>query len=410
LVVQKTVKVKTNYWEGDNEVELNFPEGWDVREKLMAGHNLPPLTSDQITAALRKPIGSKTLAEIAEGKKTATIAFSDMHRGDLPKAVAPNILEELHRGGIKDEDITFICALGAHKSVPPRILIKKLGADIVEDYLVFNHNVYDHHVEKGTTSRGTPVEVNRGFATSDVKIGIGGLIAHGFMGYGGGGKVILPGVVSLNTIETNHRRVAEARARGRAGYGVMNNNVIRLDTEETARLAGLDFKVDMIYNNDKLPLGVFAGDFVEEHRAGIEFAKEVYTTVPEKEMDVVVASSYPGEPGKASWAPNASVKEGGDVVIISGEGHQHYIYGQYGREYGGHLGGEWPREPGNPFPKAGRVINLRDNHPKKTNTYGTNVKTWAEVLELLKQDQGESAKVAVYPYCAIAMPPFPANY
>jgi nickel-dependent lactate racemase len=406
----KQIRVKTNYWFGDNEVELSFPNEWDVKEKRMAGHNLPPLSSDQITEALRNPIGSKTLAEIAEGKKTATIAFSDKHRGDLPSTVVPNILQELHRGGIKDEDITFVCALGAHKSLNPRLFVQKLGEHVVENFFVFNHNVYDHHVEKGTTSRGTPVEVNREFATSDVKIGIGGLIAHGFMGFGGGGKVILPGVVSLNTIETNHRRVAEARARGRAGYGVMKNNVIRLDTEETARLAGLDFKVDMIYNNDQLPLGVFAGDFVEEHRAGIEFAKEVYTTVPEKEMDVVVASSWPGEPGKANWAPNASVKEGGDVVIVAGEPHDHYVYGQFGKEYGGHLGG-FPREPGNPFPKAGRVIYLSDYHPRKTrNPKHTSVKSWAEVAEILKQDQGESAKVAVYPYCAIAQPPFPPNY
>jgi nickel-dependent lactate racemase len=409
-LVVKTVKTKTNYWFGDDEVDLTFPEAWDVKEKLMAGHNLPPLTGEQITAALRNPIGSKSLSEMAEGKKTASIAFSDKHRGDLPSEVVPFVLEELRRGGIKDEDITFICALGAHKSINPRILIQKLGEDIVENYFVFNHNVYDHFVEKGTTSRGTPVELNREFARVDLRLGIGGMIAHGFMGFGGGGKVILPGVVSLNTIETNHRRVAEARARGRAGFGVMNNNVIRLDTEETARLAGLDFKVDMVFNHNQKPLGVFAGDFVEEHRAGVEFAKEVLTTVPEKDMDVVVASSYPGEPGKANWAPNASVKEGGDVVIVAGEAHHHYVYGQFGKEHGGHLGG-FPREPGNPFPKAGRVIYLSDHHPRLTrNPKHTSVKTWAEALEILKQDQGESAKVAVYPWCGIQMPPFPPNY
>jgi nickel-dependent lactate racemase len=404
--------VKTNYWFGDNDVELNFPEEWDVREKLMAGHNLPPLTSDQITATLRKPIGSKPLSEIAEGKKTAVIAFSDKHRGDWPQTVAPNILEELHRGGIKDEDITFICALGAHKSLNPRLLIQKLGEEINENYFVFNHNVYEHHVEKGTTSRGTPVEVNREFDVADVKIGIGGIVAHGFMGYGGGGKVILPGVVSLNTIATNHRRVAEARARGHAGYGVMRNNVIRLDTEETARLAGLDYKVDMVYNVDKLPLGVFAGDFVEEHRAAVEFAKEVYTTDVGGDMDVVVANAYPGEPGRAMWAPRASVKEGGDVVIVCGEAHHHYLYGQFGRAHGGPLGG-FPRQraPTSPFPKAKRVIFLSDYAPKiSKNPTTTYVKTWAEALELLKQDQGESAKVAVYPYCNIAQPPFPPNY
>ncbi|MFB0543702.1 MAG: lactate racemase domain-containing protein, partial [Candidatus Bathyarchaeia archaeon] len=361
------------------------------------------------------PIGSKPLAEIAEGKETATIVFSDLTRGDLPSAVVPFIIEELHRGDIKDEDIIFISGIGAHAPMTRWDWAKKLGEEIVSNYYVFNHNVYDHFVDMGTTSRGTPVEINREFATVDVKIGIGGIIAHSFAGFGGGGKGVFPGVASLKSIEANHRIVAEERPKGRCGYGVMANNVVRFDMEEAARLAGLDFKVDMVYNVDKLPLGVFAGDLVKEHRAGVEFAKKVYTTVPEKEMEVVVANSYPGEAGKASWAPSASLKEGGDVVIIhnyiQGSIH-HHVYGQFGRAHGGHLG-RFPRQapPRSPFPKAKRVIYLSQWHSKRDmNPTATYVKTWAEVLEILKQDQGERAKVAVYPYCAIQMPPFPPSY
>ena len=411
----KTVAMKTNSWYGDDVMEIDFPTTWDVRTKLMSGHDMAPLNSDEIRSRIREPIGSRPLSEIAEGKETAVIVFSDLTRGDDPKQVLPFILDELHVGGIGDDDITFIAGLGAHGTMTRLDWAKKLGEDTVANHYVFNHNVYDHFEDMGTTSRGTPVEINREFANADVKVAIGGIIAHSFAGFGGGGKGVFPGVASLDSIEANHRRVAEERRRGGCGYGVMANNVVRFDMEEAAGLAGLDFKVDMIYNVDKRPLGVFAGDFVEEHRVGVEFAKRVLTTVPEKEMDVVVANSYPGEAGKASWAPRTSLREGGTAVIIhnyvQGSVH-HNVYGQFGRKHGGHLG-RFPRPSprASPFPKAGRVIYVGQWHSKRDMNPATNwVRSWGEALEILEQEHGENTKAAVYPYCALQMPPFPPDY
>jgi nickel-dependent lactate racemase len=411
----KTVRMRTNNWHGDDLMEIDFPDTWDVRTKLMAGHDRTPLDEREIRARMRNPIGSRPLSEIAEGKETAVIVFSDMTRGDDPKAVLPFILEELHGGGIGDEGITFISGLGGHGTMTRLDWAKKLGEDVVSSHLVFNHNVYDHFEDMGTTSMGTPVEMNREYAAADVKVAIGGIIAHSFAGFGGGGKGVFPGVASLRSIEANHRHVAEERPRGGCGYGVMARNVVRFDMEEAARLSGLDFKVDMVYNVAKKPLGVFAGDLVEEHRAGVEFAKDVLTTVPEKEMDVVVANSYPGEMGKALWAPRASLKEGGTAVIVhnyvQGSIH-HNVYGQFGRDYGGHLRRFRSEGPvASPFPEAGRVLYVGRWHSKRDmNPTTTWVRTWAEALEVLKGDHGKDAKVAVYPYCAIQMPPFPPDY
>jgi nickel-dependent lactate racemase len=53
-------------------------------------------------------------------------------------------------------------------------------------------------------------------------------------------------------------------------------DVFRLDLEEAARLAGLHFKVDVVLNNRREVVGLFAGDFVAEHRAGAKLAAEVY--------------------------------------------------------------------------------------------------------------------------------------
>lgn len=414
-MAEQTVTMKTNHWYGDDPIEITFPEGWDVDTRLMAGHNLAPLTLKEINERIRSPIGSRRLSEIAEGKETAVIVFSDLTRADDPKEVLPGILEELHLAGIKDDGITFISGLGGHGTMTRLEWAKKLGEEIVTGYRVFNHNIYDHFEEMGVTPRGTPVEMNREFASADVKIGIGGIIAHGFAGFGGGAKGVFPGVASLRSIETNHKRVDEEKARGRAGYGVMADNVIRFDMEDAARIAGLDFKVDMVYNVDRRSLGVFAGDFVDEHRAGIEYAKEVLTTEPVLDADIVVANSYPGEMGKAAWASKASLREGGTAVIIhnyvQGSVH-HNIYGQFGKDYGGHLNRHGGRGPvDSPYPKAGRVIIVNKYHSKRdTNPATTMVREWPEALEMLKGAHGAHAKVAVYPYCALQMPPFPPGY
>ena len=61
-----------------------------------------------------------------------------------------------------------------------------------------------------------------------------------------------------------------------------------------------------------------------------------------------------------------------------------------------------------PFPKAGKVIIVNRWHSKRDiNPATTMVREWAEALEMLKGEQGAHAKVAVYPYCALQMPPFP---
>jgi len=414
-MADKTVKMKTNHWYGDDPIEISFPGEWNVDTRLMAGHDLTPLTQEEIKTRIRSPIGSRRLSEIAEGKETAVIVFSDLTRADDPKEVLPGILEELHAAGIKDDGITFISGLGGHGTMTRLDWAKKLGEDVVEEYRVFNHNVYDHFEEMGVTPRGTPVEMNREYANADVKIGIGGIIAHGFAGFGGGAKGIFPGVASLRAIEANHIHVPEERANGRAGYGIMANNVIRFDIEDATRIAGLDFKVDMVYNVDRKCLGLFAGDFVEAHRVGVEYAKEVLTTEPAQDADVVVANSYPGEMGKASWAPNASLREGGTAVVIhhyvQGSIH-HNVYGQFGKDYGGHLNRNQGRTPAkSPFPKAEKVIIVNRWHSKRDmNPSTTWVKEWPEALEMLKAEHGAHARVAVYPYCAIQMPPFPPGY
>ena len=69
----------------------------------------------------------------------------------------PAVLDELHNAGLTQDQITFIMASGAHAGRLLPDFQKKLGVEIPERYLVFNHNCYEHLIDLGTTSHATPV-------------------------------------------------------------------------------------------------------------------------------------------------------------------------------------------------------------------------------------------------------------
>lgn len=128
----------------------------------MAGHDLEPIDDERIRFSFAHPIGTRTIHELARGRKEVVIIFDDLDRPTPVSRVLPFILEELRTGGIGEDHVSFVCALGAHRPRCYQELEKKLGPAILERFCVFNHNVHEHFADLGRTNRGTPVKINRG--------------------------------------------------------------------------------------------------------------------------------------------------------------------------------------------------------------------------------------------------------
>lgn len=64
----------------------------------------------------------------------------------------------------------------------------------------------------GTTSRGTPVEINAAYADADLKIVMGMVDAHQFVGFTGGAKGVVIGCASAGMITKNHSQLQHSRA------------------------------------------------------------------------------------------------------------------------------------------------------------------------------------------------------
>lgn len=403
------ISIRVNAWFGDNEIDLSFPGYWDIKECRMAGHDLPALDDEQMRAALLNPIGAPRLAELARGKKEVVVLFDDLPKPTPASRIVPFVLEELHAGGIEDRHIRFLCAPGTHRPLIYPELAAKLGEEIVKKYNVYNHSIWDNLVNVGATSHGTPVWVNREFVSCDLRVAVGSLIPHPNAGFGGGGKLIMPGISGLETIDFHHKKYM---GHATSGLGKVDGNEFRLDLAECARLAGLHFKVDAILNNKREVVGLYAGDFVAEHRQAAKQAREVYYTEAVREADLLVINGYPDESqfARSTWCVPLSLREGGDVVLItySHEGQNlHQWSGRFGTDFGGR---NWkPGGRAKNLAKANKVIvfaprlSQLDRQELGAEEKVIWCKDWGEVLAELLPRHGAGAKVGVYPYASVQM-------
>ncbi|MBW1878788.1 MAG: DUF2088 domain-containing protein [Deltaproteobacteria bacterium] len=329
-------------WYGNTSAELHTPDDWQVEVREMHGAKRPGMTPEQMAAAINDPIGTRPIRELAKGKKKAVILFDDMTRPTRVDQIAPLVVEELLAGGIAEDAISFVCALGTHGALTQNELRKKVGVEILERFRVYNHNCYEHCVEVGTTSRGTRLLINREVMSADLKIGIGCVTAHANTGFSGGGKIVLPGVAHMGSIAHYHIAVP-ATDRQSTGLGRYDHNVMRFDIEEAARMAGLDFKVDVVVNERGVATAMYAGDFLQCHQQAVVAAKEIYAldrTGAKADLVVVNAFAKPNEMliaymlGIQTLYPH----KGGTIVLVANapEGQVvHYLLGRFGEDYGG---------------------------------------------------------------------------
>ena len=402
------ITVPSRQWFGDEPLTLDFPDEWDVRRCRMACEGQPPLSEAEIKAALENPKGTRPFSELAEKAEEVVIIIDDMTRPTRSQQYVEPILGILHASSVPVDNIRFIMATGAHGTVSRLDFVKKLGEDIVADYQCYVHNPYEYLDYLGETSYGTPVHVNSEVMSCDLKIGVGTVLFHRLMGFSGGGKIILPGVSGLDTIEHNHGPVGgfgpQYTAHESTGYLKHEGNVMRLDCEEAARLAGLDFKLDSVLNLDRRPIELYTGDFVETQRQAAKSVDSWHRCESPKEMDIVVVNNYmrENEANIGMWSAYNSVKEDGTIVLIGNDMNGeilHWIFGRHGKNRGARLWGGKRR----PLRRGRRLI---IHSPYKMRSYDmklglpeqtTWIRDWGEVIEELRSEHGAGSKVAVIP-------------
>ena len=286
----------------------------------------------EIVRALREPIGAEQLSEIAKSGDKVAIVVDDATRATPSYLMVPPLLDELNRAGVKDEDVTVIFGCGTHRVVEPDEMKKLVGEETLKRVKTLNHdyNAKDQ-VYLGKTSFGTKVSVNKVFANADVKILTGDVDLHYYAGYGGGRKSVLPAVSSAQTIQHNHAMLLHPKSR----TGVLEGNPVHEDMVEAAKLAKVDFILNIVTNSKLELVQAFAGDLDKAFYEGVKLVDEMYKVPIKRRADIVVVSPG-GNPLDINLyqaykgVDNAleAVKRGGVIVLVAEcpEGHGHDVF------------------------------------------------------------------------------------
>ncbi len=242
---------------------------------------------EAIISSLRSPIGCLPLRDCVNKNDKVVVLVTDNTRPCPDDRLLPPILAELEEK-LPRENIAIVVALGLHSPLNKQELVKKLGKDIVENYNVINHDV-NQTVNIGTTSKGTPVDINNRIVEADFRISTGFIEPHCFAGFSGGRKSIAPGVFSVRAAYKNHgyRMIEHPRTR----TGILEGNLMHEDLVEQARMAKLNFIVNVLLNKRREITHVVAGDAVKAHERGCDLERDIAEVKVPHKVDITITTN-----------------------------------------------------------------------------------------------------------------------
>jgi nickel-dependent lactate racemase len=274
----------------------------------------------ELKKGMTHPIAAPRLRDVVKGKRRVLILIDDGTRMTPTNRILPHVLQELHAGGVKDDGIEFLQAPGTHRPMTPEELQKKLGA-LNGKYKVHEHHYKDHKSlhDFGSTRDGTRVTANNLVRQFDFVLGVGSILPHRVKGLSGGAKIMFPGIAGKEMMERNQWEASMHMSETVMG---VPENPMRLRMEEAARLAGLSYIVNVVYDINKRIVGCFTGDFVEAHREGCKCAREVYAAHLPRRADVVLIDSHSADrdfwqSAKGPYAGTMAVKDNGSLILVS---------------------------------------------------------------------------------------------
>jgi nickel-dependent lactate racemase len=315
----KAVKSYYVYY-GEDKYPFEIPSGWTVLKDAVSEEAKISLTvPEMVERALAAPIASPRLSEIVHEDSKVALIVDDWARSTPVSQILPTLLGELHAGGAKSENVDIVVALGTHRTMPQEALVERLGEAVFQRYRVSQHDCQaEDLVPIGRLSTGGEVRINPIVARADVKIGVGSIVPHPMNGFGGGAKIIMPGVANYETVKEHHLHFTPQPG---CYIGNLESNPFYQKVCQVAEMAQLTFIVNCVYNSREEVMDVVAGHFRKAHLAGIERSKENYAFRLDEPADVTITSAYPYVEAAQIIKPVVpasllATKPGGSVITV----------------------------------------------------------------------------------------------
>ena len=275
-----------------------------------------------IMAALDEPAGATTLGELVKPDCRVAIAVDGSMKPHHAVQVLSALVKQLVELIVPSDRITIVLGNceregdggGLHdvlKAEPTLSPVK------IVDHLRTTGGLE----ELGVTHGGTPIQLNRDYINANLRIAVGETRADPIYGFSGAHNAVIPGVSSQTTLTENRGNYF----RGTISPGIVELNPVKEDAVEAAKMAGIDFAVNIPVDLTGTSLGVFAGGFKETWGKAITALGGEYELRVDTLSDITVVSA--GGSGfdfnlyKASWALDnaAKVTKRSGVVIVLAE-------------------------------------------------------------------------------------------
>jgi len=398
-----------------------------VRGDLIRHREMAPVEDEPaaVREALRNPIGSPPLSNIARKGERVALVVNDITRLTRSDLMLPAVVEELNAAGVPDSDILIVFALGIHRPQTEGERRRILGEELYGRLRSVDHDAYDEAnlVTIGRTRFGNTVEINRMVHEADRVILTGEIIYHLIAGYSGGRKSLVPGVAGARTTTFNHRMIFDPRCRS----GALEGNPAHEDLLEGARLAAPDFLLNLVLRPEGRLVKAVAGDFDVAHRAGCAVVDEMLRAELDEPYDLLVASAggYPldidlRQAHKGLENAVRALKQGGTILFYAecrgGAGHasfEEYI-ARYANdremeralkekfEVGGHKAW-WIARLGRLY-DVHLVSALDEEFARRCHFQPVRPENHQRHLDGLLEKAGKNARVGVLPYAGFTLP------
>jgi len=178
----------------------------------------------------------------------------------------------------------------------------------------------DNLVFKGKLPSGYDFWLNKLVDEADFLITIGVVMPHYFAGFSGGRKSILPGVSGKETVQKNHARMVELMD----NLPPIRQNPVSLEMIQAARIAGVDFILNVVADDSGNLVEVVAGDLEDAWYRAVDISQSMYLKPIPRKADVAIAaaSGFPRDINlyqaqKALDHADKATKIGGTIIVVA---------------------------------------------------------------------------------------------
>jgi lactate racemase len=299
----------------------------------------PEAVADATAAAahaLEHPHSGLRFSELLKTAASVAIVIDNQFRPTPQSRILPAVFDALEAAGITDAVV--VCANGKVFPMSESDTEQKIGKDNLArmqrmGIAFFQNDPQNEEMYTfiGVSSRGTPVWLHKEVARRDLKITIGQAQSNHW-GAGGGGKLILPGVTSDETVESNHCAFVPSP---QTHYGAYRGPM-RSDIDEVATMCGLQCTMNALLDTRGRVIDIIFGKHPDAHRAAIEKFNSIYAYEhPGEQADIAICGVFAPtdhlffHTGWGCMSADFVLKDGGEIIYCSPSPGVHTAIGDF---------------------------------------------------------------------------------